>query len=95
MNGKLNDTPKVWNDSEEAPELEADFFAQATPHIGQKVVSKGEYAEAIRQRGRPKSATTKVAVKLRLDPDLLAVIKATGPGWQTRINQILREQFAP
>ena len=36
----------------------------------------------------------KVAVKLRLDPDLLAVLKATGPGWQTRANRILRERFA-
>lgn len=44
--------------------------------------------------GRPLKADAKVAVKLRLDPDLLAVLKATGPGWQTRANRILRERFA-
>lgn len=44
--------------------------------------------------GRPPKADAKVAVKLRLDPDLLAVLKATGPGWQTRANRILRERFA-
>lgn len=44
--------------------------------------------------GRPPKANPKVAVKLRLDPDLLAVLKATGPGWQTRANRILRERFA-
>lgn len=44
--------------------------------------------------GRPPKDAPKVAVKLRLDPDLLAVLKATGPGWQTRANQILRERFA-
>lgn len=44
--------------------------------------------------GRPPKSDSKVAVKLRLDPDLLAVLKATGPGWQTRANRILRERFA-
>ena len=33
----------------------------------------------------------KRAVTLRLDPDLLAHFRATGPGWQTRINATLRE----
>ncbi|MFA5684809.1 MAG: BrnA antitoxin family protein [Lysobacteraceae bacterium] len=44
--------------------------------------------------GRPPKAAPKEAVKLRLDPDLLAVLRATGPGWQTRVNTILRERFA-
>ena len=44
--------------------------------------------------GRPPKADAKVAVKRRLDPDLLAGLKATGPGWQTRANRILRERFA-
>ncbi|OJU89148.1 MAG: hypothetical protein BGO13_11760 [Burkholderiales bacterium 66-5] len=44
--------------------------------------------------GRPEAAATKVAVKLRLDPDLLVVLRATGDGWQTRVNRILRERFA-
>ncbi len=44
--------------------------------------------------GRPKAAATKEAVKLRLDPDLLVVLRATGDGWQTRVNRILRERFA-
>jgi len=42
-------------------------------------------------RGRPKSAAPKEAVKLRLDPDVLAHFRATGPGWQTRVNKALRE----
>jgi len=50
-----------------------------------------------RKRGRPAGSTkadAKVPVKLRLDPDLLAVLRATGDGWQTRVNRILRERFA-
>lgn len=42
------------------------------------------------QRGRPKSGVTKVSTTIRLDPDVLASFKATGPGWQTRINDALR-----
>lgn len=45
-------------------------------------------------RGRPKSDVTKVPVKIRLDPDVLEVLRATGDGWQTRVNRILRERFA-
>ena len=64
----------------------------------------GEYAavhtpEAIiqRRRGRPAGsvkADAKVAINLRVDPDVLAALRATGPGWQTRVNAILRERFA-
>ena len=46
-----------------------------------------------RRRGRPVgsvAAVSKEAVKLRLDPDVLAALRATGDGWQTRINEMLR-----
>lgn len=39
--------------------------------------------------GRPKADRTKVPVTMRLDPDVLAFYKATGPGWQTRMGEIL------
>jgi uncharacterized protein (DUF4415 family) len=32
----------------------------------------------------------KVATNIRFDPDVLAALKATGPGWQTRANDLLR-----
>ncbi|HXQ40766.1 MAG TPA: BrnA antitoxin family protein [Candidatus Udaeobacter sp.] len=43
------------------------------------------------RRGRPKSAAPKEAVSLRLDPDLLQHFRATGRGWQSRINAALRK----
>jgi uncharacterized protein (DUF4415 family) len=49
--------------------------------------------QIIARRGRPPgsvSASTKQAVKLRLDPDVLAALRASGTGWQTRVNAILR-----
>ncbi|CAM5183683.1 hypothetical protein CDEF62S_04659 [Castellaniella defragrans] len=46
-----------------------------------------------KRRGRPVGSTqavTKEAVKLRLDADVLAALRASGDGWQTRINDTLR-----
>lgn len=48
------------------------------------------------RRGRPpgsKAEVTKMPVKLRLDPDLLAALRASGRGWQTRVNEALRREF--
>ena len=45
------------------------------------------------RRGRPAGTTqavTKEPVKLRLDADVLAALRASGDGWQTRINDMLR-----
>ncbi|MEY4736542.1 MAG: hypothetical protein RL302_861 [Pseudomonadota bacterium] len=41
-------------------------------------------------RGRPKALATKEPVKIRLDADILAALRASGDGWQTRINDTLR-----
>lgn len=42
--------------------------------------------------GRPRSANPKVAVSLRLDSEVVAKFKATGPGWQSRMNDVLRRE---
>lgn len=50
-----------------------------------------------RRRGRPvgsTKATAKIAIKLRLDADVAAVLRASGDGWQTRINETLRASLA-
>ena len=43
-----------------------------------------------RGRGKQKSPT-KVSTTLRLSPDVMAYFKATGDGWQTRVDAVLRE----
>jgi uncharacterized protein (DUF4415 family) len=48
----------------------------------------------LRTPGRPKAEVTKERISIRLSPDVLAVLRATGPGWQTRVDTILRERFA-
>jgi uncharacterized protein (DUF4415 family) len=44
-----------------------------------------------RERGRPKSAVTKLQVTLRIDRDVLDKFRSTGEGWQRRINDVLRK----
>jgi uncharacterized protein (DUF4415 family) len=44
-----------------------------------------------RERGRPKSDMPKQQVTLRIDRDVLDKFRATGDGWQSRINQALRK----
>lgn len=44
-----------------------------------------------RGAGRPPSANPKQQVTLRLDPDVLETFRATGKGWQSRINAELRK----
>lgn len=44
-----------------------------------------------RGRGRPAGSGTKVATNIRLDRDLVEAFKGTGEGWQTRLNDALRE----
>lgn len=45
--------------------------------------------KVIRRHGL-KPAPPKASVSLRIDPDVLDWFKAQGPGYQTRINMILR-----
>jgi uncharacterized protein (DUF4415 family) len=65
----------------DAPELTAEQLADADLHEGGRLI----------RRGRPPSETRKQPVKIRLDPDLVAALRASGPGWQTRLNALLRK----
>lgn len=50
-----------------------------------------ELVTMARRRGRPKLDNPKQAIKLRLSPDVLTWFRATGRGWQTRIDAALRK----
>jgi uncharacterized protein (DUF4415 family) len=45
----------------------------------------------LRIGGRPKSEVTKERITIRLSPDVLEAFKATGKGWQSRIDAALKE----
>lgn len=64
---------------------------------------RGEFAAvhtpemiARRKAGRPVGsvqAITKKPVQIRLDADVLEALRATGDGWQTRVNDTLRSNL--
>jgi uncharacterized protein (DUF4415 family) len=66
---------------EEIPELDDEFFERADLYDGDRLV----------RRGRPKAEHPKVAISIRLSEDVLAAFRATGPGWQSRIDAALRQ----
>ncbi len=43
-----------------------------------------------KRRGRP-AGSDKESTTIRFDRDILAAFRAGGPGWQTRVNQALRD----
>jgi uncharacterized protein (DUF4415 family) len=81
MGRKKSATAREWIDPDDAPELTDEWFDTADFYEGDKLV----------RRGRPKSDSPKEALSLRLDPDVIAYYRATGPGWQSRINETLRK----
>jgi uncharacterized protein (DUF4415 family) len=72
-----------WIDPDDAPELTTEMLAESEVFEGDAFVRRG--------RGRPKAAATKEQISVRLDPDVLAALRAAGPGWQSRINVLLRQ----
>ena len=74
-------------DYDDNPEWTDEMIARARP--ASEVLPTEVAALLVRRRG-PQVAPTKRPVSLRLDPDVLAKFRATGPGWQSRINDVLR-----
>ncbi len=83
MTVKKPTTPVTWTDPDDAPPLPEVFFKKADRYEG----------AVLKPRGRPRAASTKEAVKIRLDADVLAALRASGDGWQTRINDSLRSSL--
>jgi Uncharacterized protein conserved in bacteria len=77
-----------WEDVSDNPEATDEQLAQARPF--REVFP--DLAEKIdRKLGRPKSDNPKRAISIRLDAEVIERFKATGEGWQSRINDVLRK----
>ncbi|UDM53445.1 BrnA antitoxin family protein [Cupriavidus sp. MP-37] len=61
-----------------------------------EVLGKDKADALAKRRGRPAKPASerKVNQTLRIDPDVLAAYKATGSGWQTLMNEALRDYAA-
>jgi uncharacterized protein (DUF4415 family) len=73
------------------PEWTREDFERARPASEVLPALVGDAAWEARKRGRPRVAHPKMMVSLRLDQDVIAALKATGPGWQSRVNATLRQ----
>jgi uncharacterized protein (DUF4415 family) len=64
---------------DDAPEITRSWAAGADLHEGSRLV----------RRGRPKLENPRQLLSLRLPPEVIASWKASGPGWQTRMAEVL------
>jgi len=48
-------------------------------------------AKPMMRIGRPKAEVTKERITIRLSRDVVSQLRATGAGWQTRVDSVLRQ----
>lgn len=85
-------TKEDWDAVSDSPELTAEEMARAKPfpEAHPEIFARME-EEDRRGRGRPPSDEPKVSVSLRLDREVVEKLRASGRGWQTRVNEILKK----
>lgn len=81
MSASKHSTHIDWIDPDDAPELTDEFFEIADEFKGPQLV----------KRGRPKAEKVLTRITIRLAPEVVDKFKASGPGWQTRMNAALAD----
>ena len=81
MSVKRKSSVRISQSLDEAPEITDRWVAEADLRRGNKLV----------RRGRPKLLNPRRLLSLRLPPEVIAGWKASGPGWQTRMAQVLQK----
>jgi uncharacterized protein (DUF4415 family) len=81
MNANKHTMATSWIDPDDAPELSDAFFERADEYQGNILIP----------RGCPKTERPKQALTVRYDPEVIAAFKSTGKGWQTRMNEALKD----
>ena len=84
MNVKSKRSRRTWRDPDDAPELTAGWAAGANVYHGKQLV----------RRGRPPGSAKKTQTTARISNEVLAFFRASGPGWQTRMDAALRKYVA-
>lgn len=92
MSASKKNTDDSW-DPDTAPEWPDDAWGRAQISIGGKVIRKA--TGTLTKAGRPPSGNqAKKQVTLRLPVEVIAYFKAGGPGWQTRVSDVLARYTA-
>jgi len=81
MSANKHSTHIGWVDPDDAPELTHAFFEAADEFKGPQLI----------KRGRPKAEKVLTRITIRLAPEVVEQFKASGPGWQTRMNAALAD----
>lgn len=77
-----------WDEVSDNPEMTEEELKELRPF---REVFPELAASIDRKLGRPKADTPKKAISLRLDQEVIDRFKATGDGWQSRMNEALRK----
>jgi|GEM_PF-985795 len=94
MSANKKSFTNTWVDPDDASELTEEFFTQATKMIGNDEVSAEIFASAVKStRGKQKRAI-KDRITIRLSHDTVEHLRATGRGWQTRLDIKLHDLIA-
>lgn len=82
-------TQEDWDEVSDNPEITPEQAAASRP----LAEAMPELVAALKRgRGNPR-APTKDLVSMRLDKDVLATLRASGSGWQSRANEMLRRSL--
>ena len=84
MSGRSKGSRRPWRDRDDAPEITEKWVAEANLYRGKKLV----------RRGRPAGTSKKTQTTVRISNEVLRFFRATGPGWQTRMDEALRRHVA-
>lgn len=86
--------PPLTDEDGEVRELTADDFKDMRP-IAEVDPGLADAMKAMRNKGgRPKVENPRAHIAFRWDRDLVATIKATGKGYNARVEKVLREALA-
>jgi uncharacterized protein (DUF4415 family) len=82
-------------DDPDNPPLTDDDLAKAQPasEVLHELLGQELATEMLKKRGRPRKESTKKQVTLRISPDVIEYYRSTGQGWQSRIDQVLRDSI--
>ena len=82
-----------WVDPGDAPPITAADLERASFQIGGRQVSRAEFQQDLVKRppGRPPVPVKRPMLSMRVDVEVLTRLRASGKGWQTRVNALLKE----
>ena len=81
---KSKSSRRNWSDPDDAPEITDAWVDSADLYRGKKLV----------RRGRPAGTAKKTQTTVRITNEVLSFFRASGSGWQTRLDDALKKHVA-